>query len=207
MSTYVLRKVSSSKQRESYPFQMVAFTGDPLSEGKSSFMIKSGYCFSTFNYGKDTMVPIEGFLEPFELENNDAVYVDFTVLSNLQISGGVLKYGKVGEEALDGDWKDYPASYKVNPKDIYGEDGRVTTLVDGKRQENHYLLLGYCTNDESEKGVPMVGGGSGEGGSFKYVTSNKSNVIMMSSQASGVPIVFTMPYFNPVTIVEEEGGE
>lgn len=195
-NTYTLRSVAAAGYTEKYPFQLKIYTGTPISNDRPSYYLNSGYCFSTFNYDKKTCIPISDFNQPFELTEQDAVYIDFKVLPNLQVSGATIKVGPVGPDAPADGWQDYPASYKIRPTDILDADGRVKTFVDGKRQENHYLLVGYCTKDLSEDGIIMTNNDV----TFKYVPCVKDNVIMMMSNVSGVPVVFTMPYFKPVTI-------
>lgn len=181
MSQYLERVVGRPKNIEVSPF------GLSLSGG--SQYISSGICFSTFSYSLDKAVPIDGIETPFKLEKDHAVYIDFSILPNLQVSGAYIAHAKVGKDAPATGWKSYPDQYVIKPYEP----------VDGRKQEKYYLMLGKCSEKKPTKSpykiFSITGGSPGFTGTFYYEQYVNTNMFTFINQISGVPILFTMPYF------------
>lgn len=199
MSQYIKRVIGRPKSETNFPFQ--------ISQSGNKFYVSSGRCYSTFSYSNDSLIPIENFYSPLpqeEISPNEIqdyyVYIDFTILSNLQISGAEIKMSKVGDMVSNqSDWTDYPNQYKIRPFDIKNSQGEVIQIIDGKKQEKSYLLLGKVWADYPEADPYKITTitGVGENGNIQnyYLTQyNNNDIIMMMSQVSGVPIVFPLPY-------------
>jgi hypothetical protein len=174
------------------------------------YQVESGSIFRTFSYNnKEGMVGISGFNSGFKIDEGHKVYIEFDILSNLQVSGANIKCSKVGKESPDYEsdeadvegWPDFPNMFRIVPKDEVNEDGLIIKRVDGKRQTKAYLLLGLRDDDEDiPENKPEEGEeekkkeNDDDSKSFSVLQKFSSNAIMMISQVSGVPVVFPMPW-------------
>ena len=199
MAYFTRREYSSSSSSKS-PFAVVPWTG---SETGNYYMVTSGVAFSSFSFDTGTFIPIKGMNEKIDLQSNNKIYLDATVLPNLQISNITIKCGKVGVDAgaIDNPispsvWYNYPNMCYIQPGDKLDSKGRVIQLVDGKRQYKSYLLMAYRSDDTSKNGTTTTQGANSQSGNFSVVQVLNSDIIYMTSQVSGVPVVFPMPYFN-----------
>jgi hypothetical protein len=158
---------------------------------KNSYYIGSGVCFSSFSFDRGSFVPIRGLGSgtSYILDDNKKFFIDFTILKNLQVSGAQIRCETVGTE---GDfWKGYPNMIEINPQDEVDENGKVTKLVDGKVQTNCYVLIGYRADDTLKNGPTPTTTVLEE-----PVQILDTNIILLASVVSGVPVVFPAPYFN-----------
>jgi hypothetical protein len=171
-----------------FKIESIPTTGE---NSEPEYYIQSGVCFSSFSFDTGSFVPIKGIGSGFsyKLEDNKKFYIDFTILRNLQVSGAEIKCETVGSE---GDfWKNYPNMIEIQPQDEVDEDGRVTKLVDGKTQTNCYVLIGYRADDKTKNGSTPT-----ETKLKDPVQILDTNIILLASAVSGVPVVFPAPYFN-----------
>ena len=185
--------VGKPKNKPITPFGLVL-------SGDSQF-ISSGRCYSTFSYSVDSLVPIQGFgvSNNFKLTKDDVVYLDVTILQNLQISGAQISHGIVGKNASSSGWQCYPDQYLIKPYDIKNSEGRVTQIVDGKVQQKYYLMVGRCSENKPQNSpynvFTITGASSNYTGSFYYEQYVDNDMIAFINQVSGTPIVFASPYF------------
>lgn len=200
MGSYYQRNQVAENKPNYVPFDIVQWTGVET----GLWMVQAGTNFSTFNYGIPSYIPINGLNSGFEWGGNEKVFLDMTILPNLQVSGCAVSVGKVGVDA-DGEenesfppgWIDYPSMFRIMPKDTINDQGMVTQVANGKRQTKCYLLLGYRSDDTDI-------GGSGnatppaDNASFVPIQKVDTNIIMMHSQCSGVGITFPMPWFRSI---------
>lgn len=174
-------------------FQITQYTGTD----QSGWMVKDGYCFSTFSYDTGTLIPIEGLNKPFPFDKNQKFYIDFTMLPNLQVKKAEIKCSVVGQSVSDTTdpetWSCYPNMSYIQPQDEIDENGRVKTITEGKKQLKCYVLIGY-RDDDTEKNGPNTSP-SASGGAFP-VQVLCNDIILLASMVSGVPVVFPAPYFN-----------
>jgi hypothetical protein len=199
------KTVSSNNYRR---FQITSFsatgtTGTQESNQKM-YQVESGSIFRTFSYNnKEGMVGISGFNSGFKIEDGHKVYIEFDILSNLQVSGANIKCSKVGKESPDYEsdeadvegWPDFPNMFRIVPKDEVNAEGLVVRRVDGKRQTKAYLLIGLRDDDKDiPENESEENGESNDSDSFSVLQKFSSNAIMMISQVSGVPVVFPMPW-------------
>ncbi len=195
MAQYVNRIIGQPTTVQIKPFEIVP-SGD-------QFYVASGRCFSTFSYAWDSLIPVENLYQPISIPREEikdyCFYIDFTILSNLQVSGAQVRATKVGKDAEDNEWVDYPDQYKIRPFDIKNDQGQVIQLIDGKRQDKCYLLLGKFSEEYPEnepyKISTITGGTSAEPKSYYLTQYASSDIFMFINQVSGVPITFPMPYF------------
>lgn len=207
MSQYILRKIGQPPAK-SYPFAVSIYKGDkPISDNEKGYSVNNGICYSTFSYSSGSYIPIENMNTAIEVGKDYGVYIKFGVSQNMQITGAKIISSKVGVDAQDGEWKDYPDFYKIRPFDKT-KDGKVVTIVDGKRQEEGYLMIGKCYDhlDEFSKDYPFLAVSSLKNKwSGYFVQYVDQNIIMMGSQISGVPVVFPMPFWGgPATSDKEK---
>jgi len=200
MANYYAKNQIGTSTPNYVPFKLQSWTGVET----GLWMVQAGTNFSTFNYGIDSYIPVQGLNSGFLWEGNAKVFLDMTILPNLQVSGCAVSVGKVGVDA-DGEtedsfppgWVDYPSMFRVMPKDTFNEDGLVVQVANGKRQTKCYLLLGYRSDDTDL-------GGSGNStppdndASFAPVQKIDTNIIMMHSMSSGVGVTFPMPWFRSI---------
>lgn len=184
-------------------FSLSLYAGDsPISNQEKGYMVNDGICYSTFTYDSGSYVPISNMKTAIEVGKDYGVYIEFGVSSNLQITGASIKSSKLGgtSPATEG-WTDYPDYYRIRPFDKTKTiDGKtvVTQIIDGKRQEKAYLMIGKCydTLQDFDRNYPYVSVSSiSNKWSGYFVQYVDSNVIMMGSQVSGVPVVFPMPFW------------
>jgi hypothetical protein len=196
MAVFTNRVVGRPKTSSQSPFG--------IAQSGQSFYVTSGKCYSTFTYGYDSLIPVENLYQPIALPPNDlkdyCFYLDFTILPNLQVSGASVKVTKVGRTAPEGGWADYPDMYSIRPFDIKNDKGQVTQIVDGKKQQKCYLLLGRIHEDKPDldpyPSIAVTGMSSNNTPKNYFLTKyTNSDIIMMYSQVSGVPVVFPMSYF------------
>jgi len=201
MSQYTNRIIGKPIEIEFNPFSVVPYTGDIAGFPKTPvWSVNSGICLSTFSYDKGSYVPIEGLNQGFVLEKDSAVYLDYTVLPNMQISDCKLKITKVGKDGENDEtnWVDYPDFYKIRPFDEKNSEGKVIRLVDGKRQEKGYLLIGKCSEtydavNQNYKIIPIKNSDSKE--TFYFTQYVNTDLILMYSYISGIATTFPFPYF------------
>ena len=197
--SYFRRKSSPQEDAKNIPFEIVPWTG----EG-SGYMVQNGVCFSTFSYNTGSFIPIKGLNTKLAFGANEKIYIDFTILPNLQVSGAEIKCTKVGSEAPAGQntnspnvWTSYPEMFWINPKDELDQNGRVKRLIDGKRQVKCYSLIGYRSDDSNKNG--RTAAAPGGAGSFSPVQVLNTDIILLASIFSGIPVIFPSPYFGGTT--------
>jgi hypothetical protein len=162
---------------------------EPTSE--NSYYVENGICFSNFSFDTGSFVPIEGLGTgtTYVLEDDKKFFIDISILPNLQVSGASIRCETVG---ADGDfWKNYPNMVEIKPEDEVDEDGRVVKLIDGKVQTNCYVLIGYRADDQTKNGPTP-----NEIISRTPIQILDTNIILLASVVSGVPVIFPAPYFN-----------
>lgn len=200
MSQYTFRVIGKPNSTEYSPFGLVPYTGDISSFDKTPvFMVNSGICFSTFSYDKESFIPIDNLQQGFNLEKDSVVYLDFTVLSNLQVSGCSVKIGKVGMDAGNDEsqWIDYPDMYRIRPFDQRDSQGRLIPVA-GKTQLKSYLMIGKCSENNDElnyQSIPIKNSSPEDSPVFYYTQYINNDILIMGSNISGVPIIFPMPFF------------
>ena len=168
-----------------------------------SFIVSSGRCYSAFTYAYDSLIPVKNLYTPINIPPNKLgdyyFYLEFTSLSNLQVSGVSVQAAKVGGFATKTGWTSYPDQYLIKPYDIKNEDGTIKQIINGKQQEKCYLLLGKIWSNKPNIDpykIKIITGLGEDGQPKNYYLSiyNNSDIIMMGSNVSGVPIVFPLPY-------------
>lgn len=178
------------------PFEITAGDTAVNPDGKSannnSYYVNDGVIFSNFSFASGSFVHIQGLREPQEFKAGSKFYIEMDVLPNLQIEKAVIKCGEVGSK---GSWPTYPDMYDVEPKDEIGSDGQVTKYVHNKMQTKCYVLIGYRVDDKQKDraGTPQFSVKEENGDPVQILNSD---IIMMASVLSGIPIIFPMPYFN-----------
>jgi|LakMenE01Jun11ns_1017448.scaffolds.fasta_scaffold9953149_2 hypothetical protein len=185
-------------QEFNVPFEIVPWTG----EG-SGYMVSDGVCFSTFSFNTGSFIPIKGLNSRFDFAENEKFYIDFSITQNLQISGAQIKCSKVGEDRENSStdrsnpsvWENYPNMIYIQPEDEFDQQGRVIRITDGKRQIKCYVLIGYRSDDTSKNGS-KASESSNENKEASPVQILDSNLILLASMYSGVPIIFPVPYLN-----------
>ena len=208
------------------PFTVMAWTGDtrngPAARMRNPYFVNQGIILSTFSYDTGSFIQIKkvdpksyGIGEPFDFEANHKVYIEFTVLPNLQISGNTAsifceRVGSPNPNAIGQlypiDWPSYPSLIHTEPKDVYDRNGRIRILKNGKRQGKAYALLAYRNDDDEQNGQMYNQEGNSDNlgsqttntgfGGFVPIQSFNSDIILMHSAVNGVPCVVPMPYFN-----------
>lgn len=202
---YVLRKIGQPTSAAGI-FNLVPYKGDDPIPNESNYAIYDGICYSTFSYNSGNYIPIENMNTAISLGKNYAVYIEFGIGGAYpQVTGAKIKSTKVGGEAIQQnqtqDWVDYPDFYRIRPFDkTEKKNGEtvVTQIIDGKKQEKCYLMLGKCVDkieeyDKNYKFMPvssLVNKWSGY-----YIQYVDTNIILMGSNVSGVPVLFPMPFF------------
>lgn len=206
--SYFRRKSTPQEEAKNIPFEIVPWTGDG-----SGYMVSNGVCFSTFSYNTGSFIPIKGLNQQLAFAPNQKIYIDFTILPNLQVSGAEIKCTTVGAEAGNVNqnnpnlWKSYPDMFWINPTDEFDSSGRVRKLVDGKRQIKCYSLIGYRSDDTNKNGGTKPPPTDGE--SFSPVQILSTDIILLASMMSGVPVIFPNPYLggsnhlNSITSTDE----
>jgi hypothetical protein len=208
------------------PFTVMAWTGDPKAGAaarmKNPYFVSMGIVLSTFSYATGTFIQVKktaaksyGLNEPFDFQANHKVYLEFTVLPNLQISGNTASIycERVGspdpnavKELYPMNWPSYPDLIHTEPKDIYDQQGKIKILKNGKRQGKAYALLAYRSDDDEQDGQTYNQEGNSDNlgsqtgntgvGSFVPIQSCNSDIILMHTAVNGVPCAVPMPYFN-----------
>lgn len=176
-----------------------------------SFLVEPGVCFSRYSLDTGSFVPIKKINEDFEVtDKGEKFFIQFDLYSNLQVSGATIKCEKVGAEAPDGGWKNYPEFYEITPQDEFSPEGRVTIIRDGKRQTKCFALIGYQTDDpyknrvgqgggsspSSRPSSPSSGPSSSSSNSPDWVQILDQNLILVATIVSGIPCVIPFPYLN-----------
>lgn len=213
MGNFFNRKPSKVGTSTDISFEIVPYEpSDGESEsgnGVSGFyQVNDGYIYSTFSYDTGTFLPIRkseknknsfGLKEKFEFKQNSKVYLDITVLPNLQVESVEIKCTPVGKEADPGtdknnplQWVNYPNMIYSQPEDEFYEDGRVKTFAEGKKQIKCYVLIGYKQNDTLKNTESQKVDEQNE----SIVQILKTDLILLASMYSGIPIIFPMPYLN-----------
>ena len=175
-------------------------------------MIGPGVVFSKYSYETGSFVPIDNLEKniPYK-EKNEKLYLEFTILSNLQVSGASVKCEKVGKQAPAGGWTNYPELYKIEPGFEFHPDGRLKTYRAGARQTKAYALIGYTLDDEfknsdqknqvpSSSSVTPPSGPDGQTSSSSsssvptWLQILDTDLIMVATVASGIPCAVPFPY-------------
>lgn len=192
--------VSASTIETNKPFQLVPWTGDTNPSDPPAWMVSTGICYSTFNYDPATYVPIQGINEKiYSLTEKTKVYITFDVSPALQITGAYIWDKELPDpDAPEYRWPEYPQQYQIRPHDIW-KDGKITTLVDGKRQHRFFTLIGYCTDDMDIEGTTIR---NGTDEPFKYVQCLNTNLFITHSMVSGVPIAAAIPWDSTITYLK-----
>jgi hypothetical protein len=172
------------------PFKIEPFptTGD---NSDPKYYIQSGVCFSSFSFDTGSFVPIEGLGTGFSytLTDDKKFYIDISIYPNLQVSGASIRCETVGPEGSS--WKGYPNMIEIQPLDEVDENGMVTKFINNKTQTNCYILIGYRADDKTKNGRTPT-----ETKLKDPIQILDTNIILLASVVSGVPVVFPMPYFN-----------
>lgn len=203
MSNVYFPRVGSS--RDSFlPFQIVE--SNAVGEGgstESGYRVSDGVCFSTFNFSTGSFIPIKNLNKTFPFGTDEKFYLEFTITSNLQVSGAEIKCTKVGNPegespAPTNVWSNYPNMIRIQPEDEFDEKGRVIRITDGKRQLTCYVLIGYRSDDKFKNGDEQLdeGGGANQEEDSTPIQILNSNLILLASMYSGVPIIFPVPYLD-----------
>jgi len=200
-----------------YPFQLTEYDpslGGVKPEGyddkgngeKNFYMVRTGDCFRTFSYDPKHIINIKGINSGFNWEKDQKVFIDFTILGNLQPSGdafircekvGKESPGKGGKNTVDpGGWVDYPSMFRLIPEDELDSNGYISKVADYQVQTKCYLLLGLRSDDAQLSGSSNVD----NSGEFSILQKANSNLIMMSSQHRGTPVCFPMPWHGGANI-------
>lgn len=208
------------------PFAVSSWTGDlktgPAAGMKNPYFVNRGVVLSTFSYATGSFIQIKktssksyGLNEPFDFQANHKVYIEFTILPNLQVSGHTASIfcERVGSpdpnairELYPQNWPSYPNLIHTEPKDVYDSSGRIKILKNGKRQGKAYALLAYRNDDDEKDGQTynQQGNSSNLGsqttntgvGGFFSIQSFSSDIILMHTAINGAPCTVPMPYFN-----------
>lgn len=186
------------------PFEITLWTG----EG-SGYMVTDGVCFSTFNFDTGSFIPIKGLNTRFDFNKNEKFYIDFSISTNLQVTGAEIKCSKVGSDSEESTenlsspsiWKNYPNMIYVQPEDEFDDQGRVIRITEGKRQIKCYVLIGYRSDDTNKNGRTIQNNENNENNENNDtegvpVQILNSDLILLASMYSGVPIIFPVPYLN-----------
>jgi len=198
MSSTIFNRLLSPVRKGSIRFEIKQYVGD-LGSG---YMVSDGCCFSNFSYDSGSFIPIEKLNEPFPFEKDEKFYIDFTVTPNLQIEKAEIKCSKTGPQAELGDisnpieWTSYPSMFYTQPEDEFDEEGRVKILAEGKRQIKCYVLVGYRKDDTTKNGAnsPPPSGSYEDNSDFVQILN--TDIILLASMFSGIPVVFPAPYLN-----------
>ena len=204
MSQYVLRSVGQ-KSDIGGPFAVIPYNGTkPISIQEKGYAVNDGICFSTFSYNSGSYVPIEDMNTAFSLGKDFVVYLRFGISSNMQVTGASVMAGPVGNKAIGADfWKEYPDFYRISgppaqTKNINGQNV-VISVPDGRRQDSAFLMIGKCYDSvvdiEKNNNFIPVSSSSRQWTGF-FVQHVNSNIILMGSNVSGIPILFPMPFWN-----------
>lgn len=181
-----------------------------------SFLVEPGVCFSRYSLDTGSFVPIQGLNQDFDnVKENDKFFIQFNLLSNLQVSGAQIKCEPIGDDAPEGGWKSYPEFYEITPQDEFDPDtGRVKKIRDGKRQTKCFALIGYQTDDthknsskksnsssSSSQGSSSTsndpnGSSSSSKKTIDWVQILDQNLILAATIVSGIPCVIPFPYLN-----------
>jgi len=173
-----------------------------------SFLVNHGICFSTFNYGTGSYIPIEGINQPFPFKKGEKFYIDLSISNYLQVTGAKIQCTRVGiNKEVESEskmspivWENYPSMIYTQPEDKYDDKGRVTSFAEGKRQLKCYGLIGYRADDMLED--PLLEVDSKNTGVSSPVQVLNSNIILLASMYSGVPCIFPVPYFGDADFVQ-----
>lgn len=167
------------------PFQVTNWTGSG-----SGYMVKDGVCFSTFSYNTGTFIPISGLNERLDFTRNSKIYIEYTILPNLQVSGASVKCTQVGTRE---NWPTYPDMFYITPSDITDSNGRVTTIVNGKRQVKAYSLVAYIQNDQFKNGGMVATRTDNSLNNIVQILD--TDLILLATVVSGVPVIFPSPFY------------
>jgi hypothetical protein len=171
------------------PFQVIPWTG----EG-SGYMVSNGVCFSTFSYDTGSFIPIKGLNEKLEFKTNEKIYIEYTMLSNLQVSGAKIMCNQVGTAD---DWATYPNMFEIKPNDTLDDKGKIKTIVNGKRQTKCYSLIAYRTDDTTKNSISNKFSKTVNGSDPIQILD--TDVILLATTVSGVPVVFPSPFYGGTT--------
>jgi hypothetical protein len=164
-------------------------------------MVNDGIFYSTFSYAHDSYIPLKNLKKAFSLGKDYVVYAEIGVSPNLQITGAQVVSSKVGAVAQEGQWKDFPDYYRIRPQDkteVINKQTVVKEIKDGKFQEKAYVMLGQCVDEippysKSYK-IKSVSSLANKWSGY-FIQYVETNIIMMQSMISGVPVLFPMPFF------------
>lgn len=172
----------------SSPFEIIA-SGD---SAKNQYCVTDGVIFKSFSFSTGTFLPIEGINEPKDLNDGFKFFIEIDVLPNLQPEKAVIKCEQVGKKDS---WPTYPEMYEISPQDEIDKDGKVTKLVNGKTQKKCFVLIGYREDDKNKNSSSLNENVSKAASKYPIQLLN-TDIILMASIVSGVPILFPMPFFN-----------
>jgi hypothetical protein len=184
MAYFRVKNVPSAAKFDT-PFQVVPWTGQG-----SGYMVTNGACLSTFSFDTGTFVPIRGLNQKLNFLPNEKIYIEFTMLPNLQVSGAEIMCNAVGTV---NDWPTYPSMFQIKPEDILDSKGRVKTIVNGKRQVKCYALIAYRQDDTKKNGGNKPAVKTVEGSAPVQILN--TDIIMLASIVSGVPVAFPSPFY------------
>jgi len=199
--SYLIRKIGQKIETPGN-FAIVPYTGtSPISNNEPGYMVNDGIFYSTFSYAHDSYIPLKNLKKAFSLGKDYVVYAEIGVSPNLQITGAQVVSSKVGAVAQEGQWKDFPDYYRIRPQDkteVINKQTVVKEIKDGKFQEKAYVMLGQCVDEippysKSYK-VKSVSSLANKWSGY-FIQYVETNIIMMQSMISGVPVLFPMPFF------------
>lgn len=178
------------------PFKVVPWTGQG-----SGWMVGDGAIFSTFSYGTGSFIPIQGQYTQLLFKPQEKIYIDMMISPNLQVTGAKIMCAKVAFDAGTVDnkssptyWYNYPNMTWISPQDEFNTAGMVTKIVDGKRQTNCYALIAYRSDDSNKNGDSHSNATNGSNGSSSPVQILNTDLMMMTSIQSGIPVAIPIPY-------------
>jgi hypothetical protein len=159
---------------------------------EGEYSVGDGICYSTYSLETGSFLQVQDLNTTFNLDQNEKIFIEIDVGTNLGVKNAKLKHEPVGQEAPEGGWTNYPYFYKIEPQDIF-ENGKVTKFRDGKRQRKCYVLIGYLENDTNKNGDQDLNVKDPE--SLNPVQILRENVLLIQSVVSGIPCLAPFPYF------------
>lgn len=209
---YTFRTIGNNRRINSTPFRVIPYDGQDVIPGGQNFAVSNGILFSSaFTYDSGAYIPIQNMNQPFILKRNDVVYIDVTVLSNMQVSGAEIRVGPVGnlapteakntpDDEMPNAWVDYPDFYRIRPQDVRNpQTNIITEIKDGKKQQKCYIMLGKCVNQLNDCisgsiNYPYFSISGDTQGPIYFIQYTNNDMMMFGSNVSGVPITYPMPY-------------
>jgi hypothetical protein len=171
------------------PFKVTNWTGQG-----SGYMVSNGVCFSTFSYDTGSFIPIQGINTQLNFASNQKIYIEYTILSNLQVSGAKIVCSEVGSKD---NWPTYPSMFEIKPNDTLDEKGKIKTIVNGKRQTKCYSLIAYRKDDSKKNSISAPSSKTVNGSDPVQILD--TDIILLATTVSGVPVVFPSPFYGGTT--------